>query len=410
MTRTALIVGASVAGVRTAQALRSKGYDGRVVLIGAEEETPYDKPPLSKQFLAGDWTADRLTLLSASAAEQAGIELLLGAAATRLDVAEHRVELADGRRLGYDECVVATGAAARPSPWPVPSGGHVLRTQADSVALRAELLRGGPVVIVGGGFIGAEVAATAHGLGCAVTVVDPLPAPAARVLGAEVGELFGAVHERHGVTTRFGVGVETVQGRAGALSVRLTDGDRLPAATVVVGIGAVPNDEWLASSGLLVDDGVVCDEYCRATGTTDVWAAGDVARWWHPDLGHLVRIEHWTNAVDQATAVAQNIVAPETRQPYRPVGYIWSDQYDWRIQIVGRPADAARHRLLGEPSADPPRLVALYADHAGRLVGAAALGWPRALVQCRRLLTAGSGFAEAEQALAALRPPAAAAG
>ncbi|GHH84232.1 pyridine nucleotide-disulfide oxidoreductase [Streptomyces sulfonofaciens] len=389
---TTVVVGSSVAGVRTAQALRTEGYDGRVVLVGAEPGPPYDKPPLSKQFLSGARQAHEVTLLTAQEAHLARIELRLGSAARCLDVAARRLRLADGAELAYDTCVIATGAAARPSPWPVRSGLHVVRTLADSAALRADLLRGGPVVVVGGGFVGAEVAATARGLGCAVTVVDPLPVPMGRLLGPEVGAHFTALHERHGVATRFGTGVEAVTGESGRLRVALTDKTVLPAATVVVGIGAVPNDRWLAGSGLLLDDGVVCDEFCRAVGTGDVYAAGDVARWYHPGHGTRVRVEHWTNAVDQAALVARNITRPEHPQPYAPVPYVWSDQYDWKIQIAGTPADATRHTVVGRLSGGTARGGALYGDDSGRLCAAVTVNWPRALVECRRLLAGQAPF------------------
>jgi phthalate 3,4-dioxygenase ferredoxin reductase subunit len=258
---TVVVVGSSVGGVRTAQALRSEGFDGRVVLVGEEARLPYDKPPLSKQFLAGSWNAERVTLLTEAAADKARIELRLGVAAERLDVAGRQVVLAGGERLDYDAVVIATGAAARPSPWGARSGMHVVRTMADSECLQVDLRRDGHVVVVGGGFIGAEVAATARSLGRDVTVVDPLPAPIGRVVGAEVGAHFAELHRRHGVATRFGTGVESVEGDVGDLRVVLTDGTELAASTVVVGIGATPNDGWLADSGLLVENGVVCDEF-----------------------------------------------------------------------------------------------------------------------------------------------------
>ncbi|MPZ97551.1 MAG: NAD(P)/FAD-dependent oxidoreductase, partial [Propionibacteriales bacterium] len=206
MTGTVVVVGSSVGGVRTAQALRSEGFGGRVVLVGEESQLPYDKPPLSKQFLTGQWDADRVLLLTPEKAAQDDIELRLGSPATRLDVAERTVMLADGTSLSYDSAVIATGASARPSPWRADSGVHVVRTLEDSSQLHAQLADGGPVVVVGGGFIGAEVAASARGLGHEVTVVDPLPTPIGRVVGPEIGQLFTELHHRHGVATRFGVG------------------------------------------------------------------------------------------------------------------------------------------------------------------------------------------------------------
>ena len=402
MTRTAVVVGSSIGGVRTAQALRSEGFDGRVVLVGEESELPYDKPPLSKQFLAGEWDADRVRLLTRDDAERDGIELRLGARATRLDVAARRILLADGTALDYDSAVIATGASARPSPWRPGSGVHVVRTLDHSRALHDDLRREGPVVVVGGGFIGAEVAATARGLGHEVTVVDPLPAPIGRVVGPEIGRHFSELHHRHGVATHFGVGVEAISGGAGRLRVRLTDGSELEATTVVVGIGAVPNDGWLADSGLPIENGVLCDEHSRALDAPDVFAVGDVARWFHPGRREYVRVEHWTNAVEQAVCAAHNIAHPDDLRSYRPVEYVWSDQYDWKAQIVGRPMHGTRHEVVGRLEGDDPRAAVLYTDDSGALLGAVTVNWPKALVQCRRAVTEGAAFGEALTKVSAL--------
>lgn len=406
---TVVVVGSSVAGVRTVQALRSSGFGGRVVLVGEESELPYDKPPLSKQFLAGGWDTAKIRLLTAEQAAELEVELRLGAAAERLDVAGRQLHLADGTVLDWDVVVLATGAAARSSPWPVGSGVHVVRTLADSRALRDDLADTGPVVVVGGGFIGAEVAATAHALGRDVTVVDPLPTPIGRVVGDEVGAHFTALHHRHGVTTRFGTGVESVTGGAGDLVVTLTDGTVLPAATVVVGIGATPNDGWLATSGLLVENGVTCDQHCRAVDSPDVYVVGDLARWYHPGHGEHLRVEHWTNAVDSAVVAAHNIAHPDDLRAHAPVEYVWSDQYDWRIQIVGRPARATRHETVGTLDGATARAAVLYTDDAGLLSGVVTVNWPKALVTCRRLVSAGAEFADAVAQVQALPPARAAA-
>jgi len=401
---TVVVVGSSVAGVRTAQALRSEGYEGRVVLVGEESELPYDKPPLSKQFLAGAWDSAKVALLTAEAAEAAGIELRLGVAAKRLDVARRQLVLADGSRIDWDSVVLATGAAARPSPWSVESGVHVIRTLADSKALRADLAVDTPVLVVGGGFIGAEVAATARALGREVTVVDPMRTPIGRVVGGDVGEQFTALHQRHGVTTRFGVGVESITGEAGDLTIELTDGSTLAAGTVVVGIGAVPNDAWLATSGLMVQDGVTCDEFCRALNAANVYVVGDLARWYHPGHEEHLRVEHWTNAVDSATVAAHNIAHPDELRAHAPVEYVWSDQYDWKVQIVGRPATATSHHLVGTLDGKVARGAVLYTDDSGRLRGAVTVNWPKALVTCRRLMTAGATYDDALTQLSALAP------
>ncbi|GAA1262552.1 hypothetical protein GCM10009609_26920 [Pseudonocardia aurantiaca] len=306
---------------------------------------------------------------------------------------------ADGEVLAF-VVVVATGASTRPSPWAVPSGAHVLRTLNDCVALhgdlRAEWPGGGAVVIVGGGFIGAEVAAAARALGHRVSVVDPLPAPIGRAVGPEVGAHLAALHHRHGVATHFGVGVQAVEGSAGDLTVRLTDGAELPATTVVVGIGANPNTGWLAGSGLLLDDGVVCDAQGRAQDTPGVYAVGDVARWLDPDSGEHRRVEHWTSAVDQARCVARTICRPDS-PPLRQVDYVWTDQHDCKIQILGRPLLGTRTEVLGRFTDSSAKAAALYADDEGRLVGAVTMNWPKAMVTCRRLIGLRANLSDAQE-------------
>ncbi len=400
-TQTVVVVGSSTGGVRTAQARRREGFAGRVVLVGEEAAAPYDKPPLSKQYLAGEWPIERLALLTEEAAAAADIELRLGVAAVRLDVSAQQVVLADGEALPYDHVVIATGATARPSPWQADSGVHVIRTLADVDGLRADLAGGAPVVVVGGGVIGAEAAATIRTLGHAVTMVDPLATPLARLVGPEVGRPLEELHCRRGVDTRFGVGVEGIDGTAGELTVALTDGSTLAAATVLVGIGAVPNDGWLADSGLLIENGVVCDRYCRAVDSDRVWAVGDVARWQDPRYPVRMRAEHWTNAVEQAAAVAHNIVQSGDLVAYSPLEYVWSDQYDWKLQIVGSAARGGRHEVVGDLSVDPAKAAVLYSDDDGLLSGVVAVNWPKPLVTGRRALNAGP--TDFEQFLAQIR-------
>jgi phthalate 3,4-dioxygenase ferredoxin reductase subunit len=324
-----VVVGSSVAGVRTAQALRTEGHQGRITLVGAEPDEPYDRPPLSKQFLTGAQTEERISLLSPAEAAEAGIELRLGVAASNLDLTGAQVHLADGGRVPYDAVVVATGLSARRPQWLPASGAHVLRSIDDSRGLRTHLVPGAPVAVIGAGFIGAEAAASARAAGCEVTVIDPVEVPLERVAGATLGALLAGLHERNGVRTRFGVGVSRVSGVEGALTVGLDDGSEVAASVVVVGVGAVPNVEWLYGTGIELDDGVVCDENLRASDRS-VYAAGDVARYPHPGLGFSTRSEHWTNAADQARCVAHNIVNPTEPIAYQPGDYFWSDQYDWK--------------------------------------------------------------------------------
>jgi phthalate 3,4-dioxygenase ferredoxin reductase component len=394
-----VIVGSSVGGVRAARTLRAEGYQGSITLVGEEPELPYDRPPLSKQVLTGAWSTERAGLLTAQAAADAGIELRLGAPARALDPQDRLVHLAAGESLPYDDLVIATGASPRPSPWQPPSGVYQLRTLADCLALRKRFAGGGAVVMIGSGFIGAEAAAAARSAGCDVTLVDPLPVPMERAVGPVVGALLAGVHPRHGVRTRFGVGVRAVSGRAGDLTVALSDASVLRAETVVVGIGAIPNDQWLRGSGLVVEDGVVCDAYLAAAGAAHVFAVGDVARWPHPELDALVRSEHWTNAADQARCVARNIARPGARETFQPSDYFWSDQYDWKVQLAGQRARAVAEWVIGAPRAARPQVTVLHADAAGRLCAAVCLNWPKAFVQCRRLLDERAPAAQARELL-----------
>jgi phthalate 3,4-dioxygenase ferredoxin reductase subunit len=396
---TTLVIGTSIGGVRTAQALRAGGYRGDVVLIGEERCAPYDKPPLSKAVLAGTAGPDDTALLPDWS--RSDVRLLLGRRAVRLDVGQGELELDDGQRLAYDDVVIATGATPRPSPWGSLSGVHVLRTLADAEALRADLIGGGHVVVIGGGFIGAEVAATARSLGLPVSLVDPLPALMVRRLGRDVGELFSALHQQRGVATHLGVGVRQIEGERGALRVTLTDGSVLDASVVVVGIGAVPNDGWLASSGLAVCDGVLCDEYGRALEAPRVHAVGDVARWWNPGQGQRNRVEHWTSAVEQASVVAHNIGHPDQRRAHWPVDYVWTDQYNWRIQIAGR-TEGEAHHLVGEPHDD--RFAVLYGVEGGPLTGLVTVNWPKALITGRWAVAAGHALTAVREALAETLP------
>jgi len=397
-----VIVGASVAGVRVAKALRAAGYDGPVTLVGDEPGPPSDRPPLSKQVLTGAWEPERAALLTPEDAAAGQIELRLGRAARTVAVDTRQVLLDDGESLPYDDLVIATGASPRPSPWRPESGLYQLRTLADSLLLRERLTDGGPVVLIGAGFIGAETAAAARSADCPVTLVDPVPVPLERATGPVVGALLADLHGRHGAVTKFGVGVADVSGKAGDLTVSLLDGSSLRADTVVVGIGAVPNDQWLRGSGLVIEDGVVCDEHLAAVGAAHVFAAGDVARFPRPGRGALARGEHWTNAVDQARCVAHNIAHPGARERYQPSDYVWSDQYDWKVQIAGRRADACAEWIIGTPEAERPRVAELQADAAGRLCAVVCLNWPRAFVQCRRVLDERAPAAQARELIEGL--------
>ncbi|CRK49713.1 p-cumate dioxygenase ferredoxin reductase subunit [Rhodococcus sp. RD6.2] len=378
-----LVVGGSVGGIRTARALRNEGYVGRVTVVEAESELPYDKPPLSKIPLDGD---AHVPLLTAEETRELDIELVMGRTAVELRPQDRQVVLDDGVVLGYDELVIATGAAARPSPWTGP-GVHVLRTIADARALRASLRAASRLLVVGAGFIGAEVASLARKQGIEVTIVDPAPIPMARVVGDGLGRHFSQLHRAHGVDTRFGTMVDTIEHGEGGITAQLSDGSCVLVDAVVVGIGAVLNTRWLESSGLALEDGVECDEYGRVAGAENIFAVGDIARWYQPRQGKAARVEHWTNAVEQANCLARNIVAPDTPVAHDPVAYVWSDQYDWKIHLFGT-RDVTGDPVVVEQS-EPFRLAAIWQAADGRASGGLTVNWPKASVQLRRTIAAG---------------------
>jgi NADPH-dependent 2,4-dienoyl-CoA reductase/sulfur reductase-like enzyme len=390
---TIVVVGGSLAGIRTAEALRRKGFEGRLVFVGAESERPYDRPPLSKEVLRGDREPDRIRLTKPEAFDALELDLRLGMRAEALLPQEQRVILADGERIAYDGLVIATGARARPLPGaPQLPGMHTLRTLDDCLALRAAFERRPRVAVVGAGFIGSEVAATARQRGLEVTLIEPLPTPMARVINAELGGLVAAVHRDHGIDLRLGTGVEAIEGGERVERVRLSDGSELSADVVVVGVGAVPETEWLARSGLEIADGVVCDASCAAAPS--IVAAGDVARWYHALYDETLRIEHWTNAVEQAEAAAQRLLAgPGGAEPFAPIPFVWSDQFELKIQVAGRirPDDEV---FVAHGSLEERRFVALH-GREGRLTGALGLNRVRQLMGYRRMMRDGVSWEEA---------------
>jgi NADPH-dependent 2,4-dienoyl-CoA reductase/sulfur reductase-like enzyme len=400
-----VVVGASLAGLRAMETLRAEGFTGRITAIGDEPHLPYDRPPLSKQFLAGDWDADRIALRKPDAMESLGVEWRLGGRASALDLAAREVLLADGGAVRYDGLVLATGSTPRLLPGqPDAAGVHVLRTLDDSIALRADVaVAGRRLVVIGAGFIGLEVAASARKLGAEVVVLEGLPAPLIRALGPEMGRAVAGVHGRNGVEIRCDLRVESIEVTDGrATGVRLADGEVVPADAVLVGIGAAPATGWLAGSGLAIGegpgkDGVWCDATLNAGADPSpgsVFAAGDIARW---DLhGEMVRLEHWTNAAEQGAAAARNLLrraAGEPAEPYVPVPFVWSDQYDSRIQLLGHPGVADEVEVVAG-NIDEGKFAALY--HAGdRLTGVLGVSMPKAVMPVRKLLAAGATFTEA---------------
>jgi len=387
------IVGASLAGYWAAETLRRDGFKGRISLIGDEPHAPYDRPPLSKKFLAGDLDDDRLPLTTAEKLADLDLEMRLGCRATGLDVATRTLEV-DGVAEPYDGLLIATGARCRNLPGTAGLAGvHTLRTRDDAEAIRDALANGARrVVVVGAGFIGAEVASTAIGRGAEVTMVEALEAPFGRVLGVEMGAVMADVHRRHGVDLRTGVGVDEVLGDDRLAGVRLADGATLEADLLVVGIGVVPNTDWLEGSGLTLDDGVVCDETCLAA--PDVAAAGDVARWANPRYGEVMRVEHWDNAVQQGVHAARRLLqSDEEATPYAPVPWFWTDQYDRKVQLAGRPHTDDEVRVVAGSTAEH-RFAAFY-GRDGRFTAALGMNRPRQVMQSKGLLDAGASWDEA---------------
>ncbi|MDA2806782.1 NAD(P)/FAD-dependent oxidoreductase [Nocardiopsis suaedae] len=381
-----VVVGASAAGLATVEALRRKGHDGPVTVVGAEPYPPYDRPPLSKQVLAGSWPPERTRLRTAEVLEGLGAEWVLGDPATGLDPLSRTVATASGRAVGGDAVVVATGARPRTLPGQEPlTGVHVLRTLDEAAALRADLLdRGGNgrgrLVVVGEGVLGAEAAATACGLGVDTALVGPQRVPMEAQLGPLVGGLLAELHRGEGVRLRLGAAVSGLADDGGGRvrGVLLDTGEELPADTVLVAVGARPETDWLEGSGLEVSDGLVCDAHCRAA--EGVYAVGDVSRWYHEGLGRSVRLENRTNAVEQAGAVAAAVLGDE--RPYVPVPYLWTDQFGAKIQIHGLPSASAEAEVV-EGSPEDGRFVVRF-RRGSRTEGV--LGWnmPKQARQWRR--------------------------
>jgi NADPH-dependent 2,4-dienoyl-CoA reductase/sulfur reductase-like enzyme len=382
--RTIVIAGASLAGLRAAETLRHEGYDGKIAFVGDEPHLPYDRPPLSKELLAGEWEPDQIALRKQPYVDL-DLDLRLGCRATGLDLADHKVELDSGERLAFDGLVIATGARPRTLPdTPTLDSIFVLRTLDDSLAIRARLDEHPRVVVIGAGFIGSEVAATCRGRGLEVTVLEMLPVPMAHGVGPVIGDVCGRLHRDHGVDLRCGVTVAGFEGGKGVARVRLTDGTAIEADLVVVGVGVVPATDWLNGSGLTLDDGVVCDETLLAA--PGIVAAGDVARW--PNLlfdGESMRVEHWTNATEQGVAAARRLLAGDSGgEAFAPVPFVWSDQYDVKIQVVGC-IHGDDEVVVADGSFDERRFVALF-GRGGRLVGALGFSRPRLVMQYRRMI------------------------
>ena len=332
--KTFVIVGAGLAGAKAAETLRTEGFAGRVVLLGDEQERPYERPPLSKDYLRGETRADELFVHDHDFYDDHGIELVLGRTAVRLDTSTRDVTLDDGARLRYDRLLLATGA----EPFrPGIQGGDLdgvlyLRSKKDSDALRERFQRGGAVVVVGAGWIGSEVAASTRELGLDVTVIDPLSVPLERVLGRAVGAVYHDLHSDHGVSMLMGASVDAFLGDEVVERVRTRDGREMPCDLAVVGVGARTRTRLAAQAGITVDDGVLVDQFLQSSDP-GVFAAGDVANAAHPHIGGRVRVEHWSNALHQGPAAARNMLG--LADAYTRLPYFFSDQYDVGMEYSG---------------------------------------------------------------------------
>jgi 3-phenylpropionate/trans-cinnamate dioxygenase ferredoxin reductase subunit len=351
MTRdgTFVIVGASLAGAKAAETLRAEGFEGRVVLVGAESERPYERPPLSKDYLRGEAGRDKLYVHDPTFHAEQDIELRLGRTAVSVDPSAREVELDDGQRLGYDRLLLTTGAEPRRLAVPGADldGVLYLRTVEDSDELRRRMDRGGAVVVVGAGWIGSEVAASARQLGLDVTMLGPASVPLERVLGREVGAIYRDIHADHGVRMLMGTGVEACEGDTKVQRVRTTDGRTLECDFVVVGIGVAPRSGLASAAGLAVDDGILVDEHLQSS-SRDVFAAGDVANAQHPFYGERIRVEHWANALHQGPVAARAMLGHPA--VYDRLPYFYSDQYDVGMEYTGFAATWDRVVFRGDPA------------------------------------------------------------
>jgi 3-phenylpropionate/trans-cinnamate dioxygenase ferredoxin reductase component len=347
--QTFVIVGASLAGAKAAETLREEGFDGRVVLIGAEEERPYERPPLSKEYLRGEAGREKVYVHEEGFCAEHDIELRLGRTAVGLDTANRELELNGGERLRYDRLLLATGAEPRrlSIPGAQLDGVLYLRSVGDSDTLRERLDRGGAVVVVGAGWIGAEVAASARQRGLEVTVLDPLSVPLERAIGAEVGAIYRDIHTDHGVRMLMGTGVEAFEGDKAVERVRTSDRRELECDFVVVGVGVQPRIGLAVEGGLAVDNGIVVDEHLRAS-VPGVFAAGDVANAHHPFYGERIRVEHWANALNQGPAAARNML--DQSAAYERLPYFFSDQYEVGMEYTGFAPAWDRVVFRGDPA------------------------------------------------------------
>ncbi|GAB4212660.1 MAG: FAD-dependent oxidoreductase [Sandaracinaceae bacterium] len=391
MSETFVIVGASLAGGRAAESLRKLGFEGRIVLIGAEKDRPYDRPPLSKKAMRGQMPEDKLFFRPPDYYEKQRIELRLGARATQLHGTAREVELEGGERVAFDKLLIATGADVRRLGCPGAdlAGIHYLRTLEDARAIRAELAPGKRLVVVGGGVIGMEVAASCREEGLEVTVLEVAELPLIRAFGRDVGRMYGEIHRERGVDVRCGVGVERFRGHARVEEVVTTTGDVIPCDFVVAGIGVAPATAWLEGSGVALDRGVLVDERCE-TSLPGVYAAGDVARFFHPRLGRHVVVESVDNAQTQSITAVSNMLGKS--EVFSPVPFFWSDQFDLKLQSVGAVDDYDRVVLRGSVA---DRAFAAFLLKGERVTGVIGVNRLKEIAAAKKLISASIPVADA---------------
>jgi 3-phenylpropionate/trans-cinnamate dioxygenase ferredoxin reductase subunit len=392
---TIVIVGAGHAGGRAAQSMRAAGFEGAVILVGEEAYEPYERPPLSKELLQTDDGLERARLHDPAWYEEHDIELLTGAKATAIDTGAKTVTLHDGGTLAYDKLLLTTGARVRELPV---SGAdlpevHYLRDYEDTQAIRARLTPEARVVVIGGGFIGLECAASARSRGCAVTVLEAADRLMGRAVAPEIGRHFEEIHRSHGVDLRLGAKIVEIDGYGKVASVVLEDDEPVPADVVVIGIGIIPNVELAQEAGIACENGITVDAFGR-TSDPHVWAAGDVANQPNAFLGHHVRLESYQNAQDQAMAVGRNMVSEEPT-PYEDSLWVWTDQYDVNLQMLGMPSDYDELVWRGDPGAGA---FTLFYMKGGKVAAVNTVNSGRDMGASKRLIATGKSFDPAQLA------------
>jgi NADPH-dependent 2,4-dienoyl-CoA reductase/sulfur reductase-like enzyme len=390
-----VVIGGGLAGAKTVEALRDQGYDGEISQVTAERHLPYERPPLSKSYLAGESAFDDAVVHPAQWYQDNQVDLRTGVRATAVDAAAHRVLLADGDSLGYDKLVLATGAVPRrlPVPGADADGVHYLRTRDDSDAIRSAFGEGRRLVVIGGGWIGLEVAAAARGAGTEVTLVEAAELPLLGVLGTELATVFAELHRAHGVRLRLGAKVEEFTTDGGRVTGVRVDGELVPADAVVVGIGVAPDVTLAESAGLAVDNGVLVDAHLR-TSDADIYAVGDIANHDHPLLGRRVRVEHWATALNQPAVAVAALLGGEA--PYTELPYFFSDQYDLGMEYLGFAPPGSYDRVVVRGDLDKREFVAFWLDGESHLLAAMNVNVWDVVDQIKPLI-AGGGRVDADR-------------